>query len=295
MTANNAFKQNTIRLLSVMLLFMAFAFFAAVAPVFAEGTVIGQAAAGEGGSLSGNVAGDQSGHEVATSTYKGGRWVYVFRAKDPATAKAIAENMKKACANDHIGYDMKDRMTLYQVAEANGWDLESITTNCETTCVDLVSVCLNAAGIDAPKGWASKSVYGDLMPTGLFECIAGSDYDASMALPGDILCNPDMPHTAMIVESPNPFYFDVTYQNTKGKSNTIKVKDGDEIVLNPNNGDNVEKVTIETTTDLEEYEPDRNGAKFKGWKKNSDDSFSAKYESQMVAIQTGNERKELGE
>ena len=295
MTARLTIKKNLFMLMGAFLLILAFSFFAGTDLVYAEGTVIGQAAAGEGGSLSGNVAGDQSGHEVAVSNYRGGRWKYVFRAKDPATAKKIAQFMKDACANNHIGYDMKDRMTLYYVAEANNWDLTTITTNCETTCVDLVSVCLNAAGVEAPYGWSSKAVYGDLMPTGLFDCIAGSDYDASMALPGDILCAPDMPHTAMIVESLNPFYFDVNYQDSKGNSQTTKVKDGDEIVLNPNNGKNVEKVTIETTTDLEEYEPSREGSKFKGWQKNEEENtFSAKYQSEMAAISTGNERKPIG-
>lgn len=295
MTAKESVKKNMVLITCAFVLCLVVSFFIASAPVYAEGTVIGQAAAGEGGSLSGNVAGDQSGHEVATSAYKGGKWVYVFRAKDPALAKQLAENMKAACANDHIGYDMKDRMTLYYVAEANGWDLSTITTNCETTCVDLVSVCLNAAGVSAPYGWASKAVYGDLMPTGLFDCISGSDYSAAMALPGDILCNPNMPHTAMIVESPNPFYFDVTYRDSKGKSQTTQVKDGDEIVLNLNNGEKEVPVTIETTTDLSEYEPDREGASFKGWKKNSDESFSAKYTSEMASISTGNERKSIGD
>lgn len=294
MSAKDMVKKNMTMIACAFVLCLVVSFFIALSPVYAVGTVIGQAAAGEGGSLSGNVAGDQSGHEVAVSNYRGGKWTYVFRAKDPATAKKIAQFMKDACANDHIGYDMKDRMTLYYVAEANNWDLTTITTNCETTCVDLVSVCLNAAGVKAPYGWSSKAVYGDLMPTGLFECIPGSEYSASMALPGDILCAPDMPHTAMIVESPNPFYFDVTYKDSKGQSQTTKVMDGSEIKLNLNNGKKEVPVTIETTTDLSEYEPDRDGAKFKGWSKNDDDSFSAKYQSEMAAISTGNVRKAIG-
>lgn len=297
MKTNMTHKMNTVTLVCAFVLFFAAMFYLASAPVYAEGTRIGQATAGEGGSLSGNVAGDQSGNECAVSNYGGKGWVYVFRAKDPATGKALAENMKKACANNHIGYDMKDRMTLYYVAEANGWDLETITTNCETTCVDLVSVCLNAAGVAAPKGWSSKAVYGDLMATGLFDCFTSADYTHSAAnlLPGDILCNPNAPHTAMIVESPNSFYFDVTYQDTKGETQSTKVKDGDEIVLNLNNGEAVVPVTVETTTDLESYEPKRDGAKFKGWEKNEGESFSAKYQTQMMAISTGNERREIGE
>lgn len=297
MTAKDMAKKNMAMIICAFVLCLVVSFFIASDPVYAVGTRIGQAAAGEGGSLSGNVAGDQSGHEVATANYGGKGWVYVFRAKDPAIGKALAQKMIDACANDHIGYDMKDRMTLYYVAEANNWDLATITTNCETTCVDLVSVCLNAVGINAPYGWSSKAVYGDLMATGEFDVFTSADYLHSDAylLPGDILCNPNAPHTAMIIESPNSFYFDVTYKDTKGQSQTTKVRDGDEITLNLNNGKKVESVTIETTTDLEEYEPERDGAEFKGWNMNSDESFSAKYESEMAAISTGNKRKSIGE
>ena len=261
-------------------------------PVYAEGTVIGQAASGEKG-LSGNAAGDQTGNEVSTCNYYGG-WKYVFRVKDPETAKKLAENMKAACANSHIGYDMKDRMTLYQVAEANDWDIASISTDCETTCVDLVSVCLNAAGIDAPKGWASVSVYNDLMPTGLFECIPGSEYNAAMALPGDILCAPDMPHSAMIVESPNKFTFKVKYHNKKGKTKTVKVQEGDVIIINPNNGNNTKAIKVESNVNLKKYEPKRNGAEFQGWTK-EDGQFSANFDSQLVPIYVKNERKKVGQ
>ena len=98
MTAKESVKKNMVLITCAFVLCLVVSFFITSAPVYAEGTVIGQAAAGEGGSLSGNAAGDQSGHEVATSAYKGGKWVYVFRAKDPALAKQLAENMKAACA-----------------------------------------------------------------------------------------------------------------------------------------------------------------------------------------------------
>lgn len=265
----------------------------------ATGTIIGQATAGENGAT-GNKAGDQSGREAATAAWGYGKgpykWVYVFRAKDPETGKKLADTMIKACANNHIGYDLNDRVTCYDEAKKVGWDVEKINVNCETSCVDLVAVCLEAAGIHAPRGWASVSVYGDLMPTGLFDCYSSADYVASDAklLPGDILCNPDGPHTAMVVESPNKFHFNVKYMDENGETRECEVEDGTELVLNPNNSTSPKTVMVEKTTDLTEYAPKRKGASFKGWEMDPDGTFSARYESTMMPIAVKGERKKIG-
>ena len=262
------------------------------APVFAD--TLGQATSGENG-LSGNKAGDQSGKEVALGNWYGG-WTYVFRAKDPDTAKTMAETMKAACANNHIGYDMADRTTFYDRAKEVDWNVSAITTDCETTCVDLVAVCLNAAGIEAPRGWSSKEVYNTLMPTGMFECFTSPAYTSSPAnlLPGDILCAPNKPHTAMMVESGNKLQFKVTYKNTEGKTRTIRVKDGDEIVINPNNQKEPETIEVEHSINLKNYAPERPGSYFAGWTMNNG-NFSAQYSMKYVPIMTGNEPRKIGD
>lgn len=182
---------------------------------YSKSIVIGQAASGEGGKLRGCKAGDQSGKEVSTTKWsyskKNGaynNWKYVFRAKDPNVALKIAASMRAACDNNHVGYDQRypDRCTLYDEAKKANWDISSITTDCETTCASVVSVCLNTAGVNVPRKWASTRVYKDLMKTGQFECLTSSKYTASKAnlMPGDILCSPTK-HTAMVVKSPNRY------------------------------------------------------------------------------------------
>lgn len=257
---------------------------------------IGEAACGENG-LTGNSPGNQTGNELQTGGFYGG-WTYVFRAKDPSIAKKMAASMKAACENQHVGYDLKDpdRETLYDVAKANDWDIASITTDCETTCVDLVSVCLNSAGVEMPSAWASVAVYGDLMPTGQFDCYTSSDYTNSPAklLPGDILCNPGGPHTAMVIESPNKFLFEVKYIDEQGGDQTAKAEEGSEVKLYLNNGKDSTPVTIIDQTDLGKYAPSKSGYEFKGWEKKEDENtFTARYSSSQRALRTGSKKKDL--
>lgn len=171
---------------------------------------IGQATCNEKGKAVGGKAGDQTKKEVAICNWSYNsnpkaynHWTQIFRAKDKKIAEKIAKSMREACANNHIGYDLgsHDRGTLYDEAKAVGWDIPKIKNNCETSCVDLVSVCLNSAGIKTPKYWASVNVYKDLMATGKFECFTSKEYTASSKKleVGDILCSPNAPHSAMVV------------------------------------------------------------------------------------------------
>ena len=174
---------------------------------------IGQATNDERGKIRGGKAGDQTGGEVGYdkwtySSKKGAynNWRYVIRAKDPAIAKKLADSMKKACLNNHIGYDQQspDRFSCYDEAKAVGWKLDKITKDCETTCASIVSVCLNAAGIKVDRYWDSSLVYKDLKATGKFNIFTSAEFTASPDLleAGDILVSPGA-HTVMVVESPN--------------------------------------------------------------------------------------------
>ena len=293
--------------LSIIFL-MIFATFCSVADCNAYaaksgGVRIGQATNGEGGSLRGNKAGDQSGGEVSLSNWsysKGSssafHWKYVFRAKDPSVAKQLAANMKAAAANNHIGYDQQspDRNSFYDEAKKVGWDISAIRTNCETTCGSAISVCINAAGITVPRTWYSEIIPKDIMKTGAFDCYTSSDYTASPAklLPGDILCNPDR-HTAMVVESPNPFRFDVSYVDCEtSEEETVSIIEGTEIQLNLNNGEGTEIVTVNDKVDLADFEPEKGSFKFVGWRQIDDESFAAAFAGASV-IKTDNERKKI--
>ena len=61
---------------------------------------IGSARIDENGNAKGGKAGDQTGKEVSTqSWYRHGKGWRVFRAKDPAVAEKIAQDMQWACDN----------------------------------------------------------------------------------------------------------------------------------------------------------------------------------------------------
>lgn len=129
----------------------------------ASSTKIGQATNGENG-LKGNKPGDQKGKkynsancgEVAISSWcyssKSGaynNWRSVFRAKNKTYANKLADNMKKACANNFVGYDQggKDRRTFDIQAEKANWKIQNIMTNCETTCSQSVATCIRCASL----------------------------------------------------------------------------------------------------------------------------------------------------
>ncbi len=271
-------------------------------PVYAEPSVkLGQANCGEGGKLRGCRAGDQSGKEVAISgwQYSGSssssfHWVYVFRAKDPEVGRKLADSMKAAAANGCVGYDQNtpDRFSLYDEAKKVGWDISAVSNNCETTCASVVSVCCNAAGISTPRMLYSGIVYKELMATGAFDCYTSGSYTASPAnlLPGDILCNPKR-HTAMVVESPNPFVYEVNYSDDAGKDQTDYAEEGSTISLNLNNGEEAVALTADSSIDLEEYKPDKQHYKFSGWEKVGENAYSAQFQASMAPIAISSDDK----
>ena len=117
---------------------------------------IGQACSDENGHTIGGKAGDQNGEEVAISSYTYSsnssspfHWMGVYRAKDTAARKKIADACIKACKNKHVGYDAgsSDRKSFYKEAKKKNWQIDKITTNCETTCSELANVCVAAAGL----------------------------------------------------------------------------------------------------------------------------------------------------
>ena len=206
-------KRITVILLTVVLLVTGFFILDPFTASAAGSVKIGQAQANENWGTRGGKAGDQTGSEVCISKWsynsKNGvynNWKYVIRAKDPAIARKLADCMKKACVNNHIGYDQAapDRFTCYDEAKAVGWKLDKIKNDCETTCSSLVSVCLNAVGIKTDRYWDASLVVNDLKATGKFTLLTSSEFTANSDLlePGDILVSPGA-HTAMVVESPN--------------------------------------------------------------------------------------------
>ncbi len=94
-------------------------------------------------------SGDQTGNEVLNGKMHNG-WTYVARFKDPTQANLMALCMGNATANNHIGYDGNKATTLFYEAKKYGFDVSKVTKDVDTTCSNLVCVCINYAGTSFP-------------------------------------------------------------------------------------------------------------------------------------------------
>lgn len=162
---------------------------------------IGSARIDENGKACGGKAGDQTGRELSTQNwYKHAKGWRVFRAKDPAVAEKIAEDMQWACDNRHIGYDQGQRLTLYNVAKPLGFNCREVTTNCETDCSALVRVCCAYAGVTLPN-FRTPTEPRALLDSGAFTELTGAKYtDGSAYLRrGDILVTRTQGHTVVVL------------------------------------------------------------------------------------------------
>lgn len=164
---------------------------------------IGSARIDENGRAKGGKAGDQTGKEVSTqSWYKHAKGWRVFRAKDPAVAERIAQDMQWACDNRHIGYDQGQRLTLYDVSKPLGFNCHLVKTNCETDCSALVRVCCAYAGVTLPN-FRTPTEPAALLDSGAFVELKGSKYtDSDKYLRrGDILVTRTQGHTVVVLSN----------------------------------------------------------------------------------------------
>ena len=163
---------------------------------------IGHAVCDENGRASGGKPGDQTGKEVRIAKwycYNDSPWIAVFRAKSTSVRKKLAKAMVAACNNDNIGYNQAKRTTLYNLAKANGWQLDKVGL-CETDCSALVAVCVNAAGITVSKDMYTGNELDVLKATSQFKIYTSDEYCKSQKKlkKGDILLKKG--HTAMVVK-----------------------------------------------------------------------------------------------
>lgn len=164
---------------------------------------IGSARIDENGNAKGGKAGDQTGKEVSTQNwYKHAKSWRVFRAKNPAVAEKIAQDMQWACDNKHIGYDQSQRLSLYDVAKPLGFNCKLVKTNCETDCSALVRVCCAYAGVMLPN-FRTPTEPAALLDSGAFEELKGSKYtDTDKYLKrGDILVTRSQGHTVVVLSN----------------------------------------------------------------------------------------------
>lgn len=190
---------------------------------------IGSARSDERGKANSGKAGDQkNGKEVSTqSWYKHSKGWRVFRPKDPAKAKKMAEAMTIICADNNVGYDQYQRNTLYELLKKNGWDINNINTNVETDCSALVRVCAVYAGITLPD-FNTSSEANVLLNSGEFVEMKGSKYtDQSTYLGmGDVLNTRSKGHTVIVLNDGAKYEGTVTTSHNSGLG-TDTLRDGD--------------------------------------------------------------------
>lgn len=176
----------------------------------------------EHGHASGGEAGNQNGRELRTQAWylnpKG--WI-VLRPKSPEVAKKIAYDAKAAANNMHIGYDQKERNTLYAAAEKVGFDCAKVTTDCECDCSALVKVCIAYAGIKVGH-FNTASEVNVLMKTGQFDKLTEAKYteQSGYLRAGDILVTKVKGHTAVVISDGDKAY--ITPDPLVEKPNTGK-------------------------------------------------------------------------
>jgi cell wall-associated NlpC family hydrolase len=184
---------------------------------------IGHASLDENKKAKDGKAGDQTGNEVTIQNWYNRNWLIVFRAKDSKVAEKIAQTMEQACANDKVGYDQKQRTTLYEQAKKLNWDISKINTACECDCSSLVAVCVNAAGINVSKDMYTGNQKAVLTKTSKFEVLTDSKYlvKPDHLQRGDILLASG--HTAIVLSNDTKLAIDHAQSYLSSLAGTYKV------------------------------------------------------------------------
>ncbi len=164
---------------------------------------IGSARIDEDGHISGGVAGDQTGREVAIENFymHSKKWL-AFKPKDRAVALALAQAMKDACENNNIGYDQKERLGVYTWVNA-GIKIKKIDKPTECDCSALVRACiLEATGISL-LNFNTSSEPNVLKNSGMFEPAFEVRSESQLEV-GMILVTKTKGHTVIVVEAGVP-------------------------------------------------------------------------------------------
>ena len=108
--------------------------------------------------------------------------------------------MRKACANNNIGYDQGDRNTLYAEASTVGFDCARVNRPCEADCSSLVRVCLSYAGIKVGN-FSTATEASILLKSGAFTEMIGDKYtkDSAWLRTGDVLVTRTKGHTLVVL------------------------------------------------------------------------------------------------
>lgn len=160
---------------------------------------IGNAVGDEHGKASGGEAGNQSGKELRIQPWyankKGWR---IFRPISRTVAARIAHDMEFACNNPNIGYDQKQRNTLWDIVQKFGYDCSKVSVPCECDCSALVRVCVAYGGYVLPN-FNTESEPTRLLKCGGFKEITEHTDSPDWLMRGDILVTCTKGHSAVVL------------------------------------------------------------------------------------------------
>lgn len=163
--------------------------------------MIGHASKGEDGFRK-QKPGDQTKKEVCIRDWWDDEWNVLIRPASKDMAEKMAQYCIQACANDNIGYDMKDRNTLYKELKKHNWDFTAVGP-CECDCSSLMTCCAIASGakirygFNAPVTSTMREVF---EKTGQFEILTEARFlrGTEWIKPGDILVS-EGKHTVCVL------------------------------------------------------------------------------------------------
>lgn len=164
---------------------------------------IGNAVGDEHNKARGGEPGDQTGKELRIQPwYKNKKGWRVFRPKSYEVAQKLAYDMRAACDNPNIGYDQKQRNTLYNVAQRFGFDCKEVNEPCECDCSSLVRVCLAYAGIML-SNFNTATEPSKLINSGQFDELTDIEVTDTpdYLRTGDILVTAVKGHTAIVLNN----------------------------------------------------------------------------------------------
>lgn len=162
--------------------------------------LLGAARIDENNDILGKTKGDQTTHEVELHNWYDHEWQYVLRPIKQEIADKTAKIMEAACANNYIGYSQKNRLELYYLAKANGFNLNAIKTPCDCDCSSLIAVCAIGAGVHVSPDLYTGNEMQQFRDSGEYEVITKQEYlrQSCYLKRGDILVTP-YSHTAMVL------------------------------------------------------------------------------------------------
>ena len=115
---------------------------------------------------------------------------------------------------------------------------------------------------------------------------------AAKLVPGDILLFPGR-HTAVVVESDNPFTYKLSYKNAKGKSVSVQIEEDTDVRLNPNNGTEPMSIKMDSDKNLAEIHVSLTNHDLNGWTRTGDRDFTACYRPKRAQLKITAEKVKI--